>query len=380
VKINECQICYVAPPATEGRGIYILNSNIIRVLEAILEVEGNRSEIQRIESSCWYISWVPLRIIRTIQIKLKNVFYLLKLCPSNSIIVFSMGFAFFLPLFAARLKNIRTIYFISGLAGTNANSKVMSLIYKQSCFGIGKHVFPTIISNLERLNYNLASIIVVESPSLTKQITFDIFRKKPILNGSLFVDEMAFIPKIQLPNRKCKIGYFGALKEHKGILNFIEAIPLILNERDDANFVIVGTGPECVNIKERLKNNHVFDKVVFYGNIAHKEIPDYLNETKIVVLPSYGEGLPNIVLEAMACGTPVLATSVGGIPDIIKDAKTGFIIEINSPECIASNVIRALEHPDLEGVALRARALVEHEYTFERAVERWKKVLEECGQ
>ena len=54
-------------------------------------------------------------------------------------------------------------------------------------------------------------------------------------------------------------------------------------------------------------------------------------------------------------------------------------MENNSPECIAANVIRALEHPDLEGIVMRARPLLEHEFAFERAVERWKKVLEEMG-
>ena len=69
----------------------------------------------------------------------------------------------------------------------------------------------------------------------------------------------------------------------------------------------------------------------------------------------------------MACGTPVLATSVGGAPDLIKDEETGFIMEGNSPECIAKNVIRALEHPNLERIVENARALVEREFTYEVA-------------
>ncbi|HJH26821.1 MAG TPA: hypothetical protein C5S37_08640 [Methanophagales archaeon] len=79
----------------------------------------------------------------------------------------------------------------------------------------------------------------------------------------------------------------------------------------------------------------------------------------------------------MACGTPVLATPVGAIPDVIKDGNTGFIMKDKSPECIAKNVMRALEHPNLERIVENARALVEREFTYEAAVERYRKILKE---
>ena len=69
----------------------------------------------------------------------------------------------------------------------------------------------------------------------------------------------------------------------------------------------------------------------------------------------------------MGCGTSVLATSVGGAPDLIKDGNTGFIMKDNSPECIAKNVRWALEHPNLERIVENARALVEREFTYEAA-------------
>ena len=71
----------------------------------------------------------------------------------------------------------------------------------------------------------------------------------------------------------------------------------------------------------------------------------------------------------------ILATPVGIIPDVIKDGKTGFITEDNSPECIARNVIRALNYPKLDHIAKAARELVEREYTHEAAVDRYRKIL-----
>ena len=85
---------------------------------------------------------------------------------------------------------------------------------------------------------------------------------------------------------------------------------------------------------------------------------------------------PTVHDYAMACATLVIATPVGAIPDVIIDGKTGFIMENNSPECIAENVIRALNSPDLERIAEEGRRFVEEYYTFERTVENWKSILQ----
>jgi glycosyltransferase involved in cell wall biosynthesis len=131
------------------------------------------------------------------------------------------------------------------------------------------------------------------------------------------------------------------------------------------------------SITASLDTEKITSRVDLPGWISHDDLPKYLNQLRLLVLPSYTEGLPNIMLEAMACGTPVLATPVGAVPDVIRDGETGFIMEDNSPECIARNVLRALNDPNLEGVADRGRRFVEGEFTFEKAVERWKTVIEE---
>lgn len=375
------QICLVTSPyKKEGRGGYILKSNLIQVFESILEDEICSSEIKIIVPNCRIqTSWMPLRIAKIIVVQSKYVYHLLKLRKSDPIIFFTMGATYFLPLLTAKLLKKKTVYFISGLTGSSAFNKVMRIIYKQTYFGIGGLILPHIFSSLERFNYNLADMLVVESPSLAYQIASDKYQGKPILNGALFVDTKAFSPRIKLSERTDTVSYFGFLSEHKGIINFIEAIPLILKERNDIQFVIGGAGPALAEIKERLKNSQVIEnaKVVLCGKIAHEEISDYLNEAKLVVLPSYGEGLPNIVLEAIACGTPVLTTPVGGIPDVIKDGETGFVMENNSPECITRNVVRALKHPNLEEITKNARKLVDKEFTYSAAVERYRKIIKE---
>ncbi len=113
------------------------------------------------------------------------------------------------------------------------------------------------------------------------------------------------------------------------------------------------------------------------GWVPHNELPFYFNKLKLMVIPSFTEGLPNVMLEAMACGTPVLATSVGVIPNLIINEETGFIMENNSPQCVAENIIRALENSNLGKIAVNAEKMIERDFTLESSVKQWKRTLEE---
>ena len=156
-------------------------------------------------------------------------------------------------------------------------------------------------------------------------------------------------------------------------MSFVEATQLLASH--ELYFVIIGDGKLRRGVSERVTKGESEGMVRLLGLISQKEVANWFNECRLLVIPSYTEGLPNTLLEAMACGTPVLTTPVGSIPGIIKDRATGFIMEDNSPNCIARNIIRALNDPNLEQVAQNARALIEREFTFEKAVGRYKIIL-----
>lgn len=228
---------------------------------------------------------------------------------------------------------------------------------------------------LQNVTYRLSDKIIIYSERLIEQQNLQKYRNKISMAQKHFLDFDEFKAKKKFDERDNLIGYIGALSKAKGVPNLLEAIPRVLARKSDVEFVIGGDGQLKGKIEKYLDEENLYSKARFVGWIPHDELPKYLNELKLLILPSHTEGLPNIILEAMACETPVLATAVGAIPDVIKDNETGFIMEDNSPECIARNVIRALTHANLEEIAKNARALVEKEYTYKAAVERYRKIL-----
>ena len=232
------------------------------------------------------------------------------------------------------------------------------------------------IDLLSEINLILSNRIVVYSERVIEERGLEKYKNKISIAHEHFLNFDKFKVKKQFAERKNTVGYVGSLYKLKGVLNFVQSISEILEKEEKTKFLIGGDGQLRDEIEKYLAHKNLNDKVTLAGWIPHDELPDYLNELKLLVLPSYTEGLPNVMLEAMACGTPVLATSVGAIPDVIKDGETGFIMENNSPECIAKNVIRALNHQDLEEIAENGRELVGKEYTYEAAVERYRKILE----
>jgi len=126
------------------------------------------------------------------------------------------------------------------------------------------------------------------------------------------------------------------LEEHKGVKYLLESASLLLQSRNDVSFLVVGEG----RLKEKLKilcaDLKIEENVVFAGERG--DIPEILSLTDIFVLPSLREGLPLTILEAMACGKPVIATNVGGIPEVVKDGVSGILISPKDPEALHSAI------------------------------------------
>jgi len=292
-----------------------------------------------------------------------RIFFLLKKVDTWFFLV--EGEMLILPVIVAKLLQKKVILVLP-------NSVIGEAALKNTPY------FP-IISCLTKINRALSDKIIVYSPILISTWELGEFRHKIIVAHKHYVDISKFTIINGLKDTPKLVGYIGRLSEEKGIFNFIQAIPMILKEQQDVHIFIAGDGAQIEKILEPLQEKGITDQVTFSNWISHDKLPKYLNQLQLFVLPSYTEGLPNIMIEAMACGTPVLATPVGAIPDVIKEGETGFILENNSPECIAESVIKALNSNELNRIAKRSRQVVEENFTFDKCIETWKKVFKEIG-
>lgn len=293
---------------------------------------------------------------------------------------FLLNMRIILEQFSLRHVHGQTIFFTE-------LAPVFPMIFSQIS---GKRVYWLLPSNISRVSdslssrfeiflshigYWLSDRIIVYSPHLITEWKLEPYQHKILIARHHFIDINTFSITTPFSDRPLLIGYIGRFSAEKGIQNFTRAIPAIFNTQSDLRVLIGGDGQLKGSIVASIQEQGLTDRIDIIDWISHKDLPLHLNRLRLLVIPSYTEGLPNIMLEAMACGTPVLATPMGAIPDIIKDGETGFIMKNNSPECIAKNVIRALQDSDLEKIALQAKTRIEREFTFDITVKQWKKIL-----
>lgn len=161
----------------------------------------------------------------------------------------------------------------------------------------------------------------------------------------------------------------------KGHSDLIEAAKLICLEVPEIRFVLVGDGQERPKLEEQVKNTGLENHFLFLG--ARRDIPKLLACAELCILPSRAEGLPNVVLEAMSAGVPVVATRVGGIPEVIEDGASGLLVPPQDPRALAEAILSLLRDRRMAArMGQTAHKRVQTNFSFERAVSEVEGVYE----
>ncbi|PRX41995.1 N-acetyl-alpha-D-glucosaminyl L-malate synthase BshA [Planifilum fimeticola] len=149
------------------------------------------------------------------------------------------------------------------------------------------------------------------------------------------MDSKAARKKLEIsPEEKVAL-FVGNLKPVKGLQVLLEAFCRVVKQVPQARLVLVGDGPLRSALKRQVRECDLEERVTFAGRRPHDEIPLWINGSDVVVLPSLSEGFGGVVLEAMGCGKPVVATDVAGASEIVQHRKTGYLVKPEDSEGLA---------------------------------------------
>jgi len=213
-----------------------------------------------------------------------------------------------------------------------------------------------IASLIEPIAYKVADKIVVTSQH-TREYVIEKYGLNPerVVVIPNYVDTDAFKPSKTTGKEKNRIIFVGRLDREKNLVNLIDAVKTL-----DVELVLIGEGPYEEILKTKVESERI-GNVSFLGVIPNERLPLELNRSEIFVLVSIYEGNPKTLLEAMACGLPVIGTDVRGIKEVINHKKNGYLCD-TSAESMKEAIMNVLESDELRGRMGRyaRETIVEH--------------------
>jgi len=172
--------------------------------------------------------------------------------------------------------------------------------------------------------------------------------------------------KLKISKNDIVVIFVGDLSTSKGILELLEVFRRLKDKHLGLHLVLVGEGKMYAEISRRITNESI-DRLYLVGRQEHLQVRNWLCAADIFVLPTYAEGLPNAMLEAMACGLPAVATRVGGIPEVLEDGYNGILINEKDAESLQAGLEHLILNTEKrDQMGYNARRKVENLFTWIR--------------
>ena len=221
---------------------------------------------------------------------------------------------------------------------------------------------PGPVRGLMRSVFDKSQAIIVLTRSLREKMQ-ELFPRDPIVVLGNPVDCAAFAARPDVPAEG--VLFMGAVSAEKGIWDILAVVPEVAAMFPAASFLFCGP-VRTPEIREAFQNFAASDLVRWTPWVDGAEKVDAYHRSRMVILPSYTEGLPNVILEAMASSLPVISTPVGGIPDIVTDGVNGFLIAPGDRVALKDRILELLGDRDLcRKMGMAGRRIVEEKYDIE---------------
>lgn len=274
------------------------------------------------------------------------------------------------------IANAGREYWPAAVAAKIAGTKVIFIrhqvdrLKKTTCWLVNKHVDRVIaVSNAVRDALIESGVSGIKIDVIHNSIDTERFDPGKI-------DRAGVRRELGIYGADIVVGTAGKLDRGKGVYEILSATCLLTDKYPSIKLLFVGDGPERADLEREAGSSLMKGKVIFAG--MRRDIERMYAAMDIFALPSYDEGLPTVLVEAMAMGRSVIATPVGGIPEIVEDGVNGILIPPKNAGAIAEAICRYLYDDGFrEKVALEGRNTVQRDFSDKVMGDRFDKVLNE---
>ncbi|MBS3945672.1 MAG: glycosyltransferase [Melioribacter sp.] len=174
--------------------------------------------------------------------------------------------------------------------------------------------------------------------------------------------------------KRIVIGTVARLAEQKGLIYLVNAAKLVCEIIPNVTFEIVGEGKLRNLLIDETKRLQITDKVIFKGK--NQNVAGFLEQIKIFVLPSLWEGLPTVIMEAMAAGVPVIATNIPGTDELIRDGVNGILVPARDSQALAEAIITVLNCPEMQSKYREASLVSVNNFSIEKIAGDYERLFE----
>jgi glycosyltransferase involved in cell wall biosynthesis len=219
--------------------------------------------------------------------------------------------------------------------------------------------------------FNISKSLTAVSLSVCNELkTYGLDPSKVAVVGN-GVDEKMFAPVDNRDLTEKYVLYTGVLRARKGLFDLLKCAKYVCRIRPEVRFVICGTGPFFRKLEDEVRREGMREKFILMGHVKRDKLIWLYQNAAVHVVPSHYEGLPTVMLEAMSCGLPVVATNVGGNNEVISSGTNGFLVPPKAPKVMGEIILKLLADDELrETIGKKARLTIEKCYTWDKIADK----------
>ena len=321
--------------------------------------------LEKNENDNLYMKTAMARNIPVLPIRFRNrldlsvIFHIITIIKENRIdILHSHEYkSDIIAYLVSKLYKIPTVTTIHGWITNTIKGKIN--------IGLGKKVLPAFTKVIAVSPQIRAELLRSGVPEGKIALVYNAIVAENYVPGSYEPDSVR--RRFNLPPSAILIGNVGRLSPEKGQKDFLLAAEMLCRTTENVYFILVGDGGDRQELQHFAEQHNIADRVFFTGHV--EDVRPIYQDLDYVALTSHTEGFPNVVLESLCMDTPVLATDVGGVGDIIFNNTTGLLIPPHAPEAIYKGLLDLIHHPqNSQKMAAAGKKRVQENFLFAKRV------------